>query len=127
MGTNSISWYSKKQTTVATSTAEAEYLSTTECIKKVLQIKNLLYELFGETETIDIYRDNEASKSSIKAGHLNPKLRHISVSYHFNNENILNKNVQLKYISTNDMLADPLTKNLNGNTITNFTNKIFIK
>jgi len=127
MGTNPISWYSKKQTTVATSTAEAEYLSTTECIKKVLQIKNLLYELFGETETIDIYRDNEASKSSIKAGHLNPKLRHISVSYHFNNENILNKNVQLKYISTNDMLADPLTKNLNGNTITNFTNKIFIK
>ena len=67
------------------------------------------------------------SKSGIEAGHLNPKLRHINVSYHFNNENILNKNGQLKYINTNDMLADPLTKNLNGNKITNFTNKIFIK
>jgi len=44
---------------------------------------------------INIYIDNEASKRSIEEGHLNPKLRHISVRYHFNNENILNKNVQL--------------------------------
>jgi len=88
---------------------------------------NYLYELFGKTETIDIYTDNEVRKSNFEAGHLNPKLRHISINYHFNNENILNKNVQLKYNNTNDMLADPLTKNFNGNKITNFTNKIFIK
>jgi len=44
MNTNPISLYSKKQTNVA----------TVECIKKALQVKNILYELFGKTETIDI-------------------------------------------------------------------------
>ena len=33
----------------------------------------------------------------------------------------------LKYINTNNMMIDPLTKNLNRNKITNFTDKIFIK
>jgi len=42
-------------------------------------IKNLHEELFGKTETIEIFTDNKASKSSIEAGHLNPKLRYISV------------------------------------------------
>jgi len=36
MGNNPICWTSKKQSIVATSTAEAEYISTSECIKKVL-------------------------------------------------------------------------------------------
>jgi len=67
------------------------------------------------------------SEAGHEAGHLNHKLIHISVSYHFNNESILDIYVQLKYINTNDKLADPLTKNLKGNKITNFTNKICIK
>jgi len=90
MGTNSIPWYSKKQTIT-----EVEYLRTTDCIKKEFQTKNLLDELFGKTKTKDIYRDNEASKSIIKASHLSPKYKYISISYHFNHGNILNKNVKI--------------------------------
>ncbi|KAL6636116.1 hypothetical protein U3516DRAFT_733232 [Neocallimastix sp. 'constans'] len=50
-----------------------------------IKIERKDYEVFIN-KIIDIYRDNEASKNSIEAGHLNSKLRHISVSYHFNNE-----------------------------------------
>jgi len=56
-----------------TSTTEALYLSTTKFIKKVLQIKKSTYELFGKTETIDIYTDSEASKSSIISRSFKPK------------------------------------------------------
>ena len=42
MGNNPICWTSKKQSIVATSTAEAEYVSTSECVKKILWIRNIL-------------------------------------------------------------------------------------
>jgi len=42
MGNNPISWTSKKQSVVATSTVEAEYISVSVCIKKLLRIKNIL-------------------------------------------------------------------------------------
>ena len=41
MGKNPICWTSKKQSIVATSTAEAEYVSTSECVKKILWIRNI--------------------------------------------------------------------------------------
>ena len=47
MGISPISWYSKKQTIVATSIAEAEYISASECIKKALWFRNIIYELFN--------------------------------------------------------------------------------
>jgi len=37
----------KKKTIVETSTTEAEYIATAECTKKVLWIRNILYELFN--------------------------------------------------------------------------------
>ena len=37
----------RNKTVVATSTAEAEYIATAECTKKVLWIRNILYELFN--------------------------------------------------------------------------------
>jgi len=38
-------WISKKQTCVGTSTAEAEYISTSETVKKILWIKNIIKEI----------------------------------------------------------------------------------
>ena len=46
MGKNPKYWPSKKQTIVATSTAETEYISTSECVKKVIYFRNILNELF---------------------------------------------------------------------------------
>ena len=45
LGNNPISWMSKKQSIVATSTDETEYISASQCIKKLLWIKNILFEL----------------------------------------------------------------------------------
>jgi len=41
-----------------TSTSEDEYISTTECIKKILKNKNLFYELFEKKKKLK-NRDNE--------------------------------------------------------------------
>ena len=63
MNNDPICWQSKKQTVVATSTAEAEYIATAECTKKVLWIRNILYEIFNIKKPIKIFTDNLASKT----------------------------------------------------------------
>ena len=66
MGNNSIYWSSQKQLIVAISTAEAEYISTTECVKKILWIRNILEGLFNFNKLIKIYTDNITSKTNIE-------------------------------------------------------------
>lgn len=126
MGTSPICWLSKKQTSVATSTAEAEYISTSENIKKILWIRNIIKEILNKWITVKIYTDNQASKKIMENGEINTKLKHISVRYHFNRDNIAKKKVKLEYIDTENMLADILTKDSNGPKIQKFTNNIFI-
>jgi len=126
LGGSPITWYSKKQSTVATSTAEAEYISSAECIKKILQIKNLLLELTGYKRPTILYTDNTSSKTNLEKGKTSSKLRHVSVCYHFCKETIKNKEI-LRYCESSKMLADSLTKNINGAKMTEFTDKIFVK
>jgi len=126
LGNNPISWMSKKQSIVATSTAEAEYISASQCIKKLLWIKNILFELIGFNKPITIFIDNNACKISMENGDLNPKLKHISIKYHFTVDNIKKKIVELKHIESSENLADILTKVTNGNKIKSFANIIFI-
>ena len=47
--------------------------------------------------------------------------------YHFCKETIKNKEIILRYCETSKMIADPLTKNINGTKMTEFTDKIFTK
>jgi len=126
LGNNPISWMSKKQSIVASSTAEAEYISASQCIKKLLWIKNILFELIGFNKPITIFIDNNACKISMENGDLNPKLKHISIKYHFTVDNIKKKIVELKHIESSENLADILTKVTNGNKIKSFANIIFI-
>jgi len=127
MNNDPICWQSKKQTVVATSTAEAEYIATAECTKKALWIRNILYEIFNIKKPIKIFTDNLASKTTIENGELNNKLKHIEIKFYFNKDNIKNNKIKLEYINTERMLADPLTKDFNGPKMTKFTDQIFDK
>jgi len=125
MGKSPICWSSKKQSTVATSAMEAEYIGTSECVKKVLWIRNMLTELFSFDKPIKIYTDNISSKTIIENGQLNSKLRHINLKFYFNKDHIKMKRIILEYIDTERMLADVLTKTVNGPKMKKFSNIIF--
>ena len=58
-------------------------------------------------------------------GDLNPKLKHISIKYHFNVDNIRKNIIKLDYINSENMLADILTKFSNSNKIKSFANQVF--
>jgi len=57
-------------------------------------------------------------------GDLNSKLKHIDIKYHFNRDNIDKRRIKLEYVNTNKMMADILTKDVNGNKMTIFANYI---
>jgi len=121
---NPIYCISKKQSVVATSTTEAEYISTSQCIKKLLWIRNILFELIIFNKPITSFIDNNSCKISMENGDLNPKLKQISIKYHFNADNIRKNINELKHKKFKN-LVETLTKVVNGNKMKSFINITF--
>ena len=108
-----ILWEPKKQKTVALSSAEAEYMAMSECAKEVIYFRNLLKELgFEQLRSVNIYNDNqEALKFSENNVH-HARTKHIDIKHHFLRDCVKNDEFTIKYLSTEEMIADMLTKPL---------------
>ena len=106
-----ISWRTKKQTTVALSSTEAEYVAAALAAKEGLWLKSILKELdVIQLSHMKMYCDNQ---SCIKIA-INPKLtdqnKHIKAKHHFLRDLVEMKELELHYTSTTTMWADFLTK-----------------
>ena len=61
MGSSVISWFSKKQSCMALSTAEAEYVAACSASCEVVWLRKLLYDLFDlQLDSTYIYCDNQS-------------------------------------------------------------------
>ena len=80
-----ISWKSKKQSCVATSSCEAEYISSCLSSKEAIWLSRVISDILGETQTkhISIGVDNRVAIDVAKNETINEKSKHISVQYHF--------------------------------------------
>ena len=109
-----VSWRSKKQSSVALSIAEAEYIALASTAQEAVWLRQPTTELgSGSTEATTIYEDNQAAISMSKNPQYHGRAKHISIKYHFIREQVNDGTVTLKYCPTQDMLADMLTKGLN--------------
>ena len=113
-GGAAVSWRARRQTTIATSTAESEYIAAFEAAKEAIYLRRLMSEL-GQMKPTDTVTLNEDSQACIKIA-TNPCLaertKHFDIKYHWLREKVKSKDVELKYISTHDQLADIFTKSL---------------
>ena len=112
IGGTSISWQSKKQTCVALSTAEAEYVALSAAAQEAVWLKQLNQDLTRTDAPIKIFEDNQSAIAIAKNPQFHGRVKHISIKYHFVREQVNNKNIALKYCRTSDMIADMLTKGL---------------
>lgn len=105
-----ISWSSRRQQTVAASTTEAEYMSAAGATKEALWLRKLMRDLRQPTGPVIIRADNQSAIKLLENPVISQRSKHIDVIYHFARERVQRKEIEFRYISTNDMLADYLTK-----------------
>lgn len=110
MSGGAITWSSKRQPTIALSTTEAEYMAMTSAIQEALWLKQLANEVHYQIKNINIFCDNQGAIKLAESDAFRPRTKHIDIKYHFIRKYIEDSIINIKYISTEDMLADNLTK-----------------
>ncbi|GJU48968.1 putative ribonuclease H-like domain-containing protein [Tanacetum coccineum] len=110
LGNRLISWQCKKQTVVATSTTEAEYVAAANCCGQVLWIQNQLLDYGYNFMNTIIYIDNTSTICIIENPVQHSKTKHIEIRHHFIRDYNAKKLIQMAKIDTEHNVADLLTK-----------------
>ncbi|GJQ91397.1 putative ribonuclease H-like domain-containing protein [Tanacetum coccineum] len=105
-----ISWQCKKQTIVANSTTEAEYVAAANCCGQVLWIQNQMLDYGYNLMNTNIYIDNESTICIVKNPVSHSKTNHIEIRHHFIRDSYEKKLIQVIKIHTDKNVADLLTK-----------------
>ena len=111
----SVSWSTKKQATVALSTAEAEYMAIAAGVQESLCIKQLLCELLGPSSipsSCNIYTDNQSAMCISKNDTNHQRAKHIDIKHHFIRDHVKDGSMLITWVPTSQQTADILTKPL---------------
>ncbi|KAJ9544590.1 hypothetical protein OSB04_024297 [Centaurea solstitialis] len=107
-----VSWTSKKQNCVSTSTAEAEYVAAASCCSQVLWMKTQLLDYGYKLKRVPIYCDSESAIAITSNPVEHSKTKHIDIRYHFIKDNVEKGNIKMFFVQTDYQLADLSTKPL---------------
>lgn len=110
-----VSWSSRKQGIVATSTTEAEFYAIAEAAKEMMWLRQLLLDMnVSAPLPLHISSDNQSAIKMLENEKFSHRTKHIDVQYHFLKDMIRNKSIVLSYVPTETNAADLLTKPLAG-------------
>lgn len=113
-----ISWKSKRQTTVALSSCEAEYIAESEAAKEAIWLQRLLCRLRVDRsqssvpEPVTILGDNRGALALAKNPMYHARTKHVDIRYHFVREKVEEQLVKMEWIAGGLNPADGLTKPL---------------
>ena len=115
VGTGPVSVSSKKQGLVTKSSTEAELVALSDMLSMVIWTREFLQEQGYAMATGIIYQDNKSTIAMANRGTSNsPRTRHISIRYFFVKDRIDSGEVVIEHMGTEHMLADGMTKPLQG-------------
>ncbi|CDF39893.1 unnamed protein product [Chondrus crispus] len=106
--------FSRKQTVVATSTCEAEYIALCEACKEATWLRQVVADVLGldSDPTIMMGCDNAGTISYAENESVNRRNKHVDVKYHYVRDAIKRNVISLSHCPTTSMPADILTKAL---------------
>ncbi|GKC39578.1 retrovirus-related pol polyprotein from transposon TNT 1-94 [Tanacetum coccineum] len=112
MGCCLTSWFSKKQTALAISTTEAEYVSAGKACQQALWMKKALIDYGIRLDEIPIMCDNKGAIDLSKNPVQHSRTKHIEIRHHFLRDNVQKGNISIEKVTSEDNIADILTKPL---------------
>eukprot|EP00253_Pinus_taeda_P022725 PITA_22725 len=113
MGSGAILWASKKQSIVALSTAEAEYVVATTVACQAIWMRRMLMSLRQEqAKGTVIFCDNSSAIALSKNLVFHKRMKHIDTKFHYIRELVNSGEIVLKHCRTQEQVADILTKPL---------------
>ena len=115
LGGGAISWASKKQTCITSSTMESEFVALAAAGKEAEWLRDLVYEIPlwpKPISPISIRCDSAATLAKVYSQVYNGKSRHLGVRHSMVRELITHGVISVEFVGTQQNLADHLTKGL---------------
>jgi hypothetical protein len=112
LGKSLVSWASKKQNSVALSTAEAEYVAAAHCCAQLLWMRQTLKDYGYTLNRIPLLCDNESAIKIAENPCEHSRTKHIDIRHHFLRDHNLKGDIEISHVRTNDQVADIFTKPL---------------
>jgi hypothetical protein len=112
LGRSLVSWSSKKQTSVALSTVEAEYVVVGQCCVQLLWMRQTLQDFGYNLSKVPLLCDNESAIRLADNLVENSRTKHIDIRHHFLRDHQQRGDIDVCHISTENQLADNFTKPL---------------
>nr|KYP66211.1 Retrovirus-related Pol polyprotein from transposon TNT 1-94 [Cajanus cajan] len=110
-----ISWSSKKESVVALSTCEVEYIVAAMCACQAAWLDKLLIELKQKRdEGVKLFIDNKSVISLSKNPVTHGRSKHIETKFHYLRDKVNEGKLELVYCNTQDQVADMFTKATKG-------------
>src|SRR6185295_10967724 len=107
-----LSLASKKQNSVDTSTAEAEYVTTASCCSQILWLRQQLKDFGISFSTVPIKCDNTSAINIAKNPVQHSRKKHIDIRHHFLRDNVEKGLIRMDHCMIEGQIADIFTKPL---------------
>ncbi|BBH07344.1 hypothetical protein Prudu_019255 [Prunus dulcis] len=115
LGSNPISWSSKKQASVSRSSTEAEYRALAHCAADISWIRQVLCDLHMIIPEAPLLHSDNLSALALSANPVfHSRIKHLDVDFHFIRERVQSKDLIVQYVPTDEQVADILTKGLHS-------------
>nr|AAM74419.1 Putative retroelement [Oryza sativa Japonica Group] len=115
LGTPLIAWSSRKQSSVAQSTAKSEYVTAASCCSQILWLLFTLKDYGLIFEKVPLFCDNTNAINVAKNRVQHSRTKHIDIRFHFLRDHVEKGDVELQFLDTKLQLADIFTKPLDSN------------
>jgi hypothetical protein len=115
LGTGSVHAGSKEQSINTKSSCECELVGISDGLSQVIYTRNFLIGQGYEIPPATVMQDNTSTINLAQNGMSNSeKTRHIDIRYFFVTDRINSGDIKIQHMSTENMIADILTKPLQG-------------